>query len=91
MRAYVITSDPTVTGIHARVEQLYEGPRIRFSGASGGRAATIEVTMHPHDAIDLALQLIKSAEGHSKETQRSVRRLAKKLAGIGASGERQCK
>lgn len=90
MRAYVITSDPTVTGANARVDTIYEGSRITFSGAAGGRAATIEVTMHPEAALTLALSLIQSAERHGKDTHRSVRRLAKKIAGIGASGEGQC-
>jgi hypothetical protein len=80
MRAYVIAADPTVTGANARVDTIYEGTRITFGGAAGGRAATIEVTMHPEAALNLALSLIQSAERHGKDTQRSVHRLAKRLS-----------
>jgi hypothetical protein len=92
MKAYIASELPAVTGIVARVEMLYEGPRIRFSGASGNKAAVIEVTMHPEDALGLAWDLICCAESHGKDTLRRVqwirRRMEKRLkrdAAIAAS------
>jgi hypothetical protein len=83
MKAYITSELPAVTGIVARVDMLYEGPRIRFSGASGGKAAAIEVTMHPEDALGLAWDLIVCAESHGKDTLRRVewirRRMEKRL------------
>ena len=84
MKAYVQTADPFVTGVHARVATIYEGTRITFSGAAGGRGATIDVTMHPQAALSLALDLIRSVEKHGQETTRNaqtmVRRLGKRVA-----------
>lgn len=80
MRAYVASETSTVTGIGASVETLYEGPRIRFSGVSGGKPAAIEVTMHPDEALSLAWALICCAEKHGKDTQRRVERIARSLA-----------
>lgn len=79
MKAYVIAEQPAVTGMVARVTNLYEGPQIRFSGASGGKAATIEVTMHPADALTLASALIDAAGKHGSDTLRQVRCLSRRL------------
>jgi hypothetical protein len=79
MKAWIEVADRAVTGIVARPLMVYDGVTIHFTGASGGKAARIDVTMRPEEALCLALALIKESEKHGHDTLRRVAFIRKNL------------
>ena len=63
---------------------IYDGVTVELNGStfSGGawKNASITLDMSPADALDLAGELIKAAEGHGEQTRRQVRSLVGRLA-----------
>ena len=63
---------------------IYDGVTVEFNGVtfSGGvwKNASITLDMSPADALDLAGELIRAAEGHGEQTRRQVRNMVARLA-----------
>ncbi len=79
MKAWIEAADRSVTGMVARPLMVYDGVTIHFSGASDGKAARIDVTMRPEEALCLALALISESQKHGHDTLRRVEFIRKKL------------
>lgn len=77
MKAWIEAADRSVTGMVARPLMVYDGVTIHFSGASDGKAARIDVTMRPEEALGLALALISESQKHGQ--LRRVEFIRKKL------------
>ena len=74
-----------IFGIVTRASSVYDGISIEHRGTTrltDGKYedAYITVGMNPHDALDLALCLIRAVERHGQESQRSADTLIKRLA-----------
>lgn len=59
---------------------LYAGPQINFQGVYDGTRAVVSVEMHPADAADLAMQLLRACRKHGAESIKRVDGIARRLA-----------
>lgn len=74
-----------ITGIVTRTSSTYDGICIEHRGNTLMRDGTrqnagMTIEMNPHEALDLALCLIRSVEKHGQDSQKSAKVLIKRLA-----------
>ena len=79
MKANIESAGTVITGANARPMMIYDGVVIHVTGASGGKAARIDIAMRPEEALGLAWELIVQAEKHSEDTQRRIQSIRKRL------------